>query len=157
MVHEQCRNDRKYIPTSPLQPTHPLTTAAGDHYVLYRCNKVQGYDSALAKAINDGLSKDEAHDKLCDDQTFARKYGFHGVQFTKNDALSTNQAAWGGFDEPTGFDTDSIMLYSSFAFSNVLACGLDWNECPLVQIHRNEDGSLIGATAKGLRLGISRG
>ena len=82
MVHEQVRNDR-------------------DDYVLYECKDVQGYDAALAKAMADGFTENEAHNRLCDDRAFAESYNFMGSQFTKNPQGKIH-------DEPGGFDVNSI-------------------------------------------------
>ncbi|KAF9691533.1 hypothetical protein EKO04_010351 [Ascochyta lentis] len=116
MVHEQHRNDR-------------------DEHVLYECKNVQGYNTALAKAMVEGLSEAEAHTKLCEDRTFAVKHDFFGSEFTKNPAGKIH-------DEPGGFDLDSIMLYPSYGFANP-SCDADKTKCPLLKLVK-ANGQVVG-------------
>ena len=107
MLHEQVRNDR-------------------DDYVHYECKNNQGYDTALAKAMTDGLAQNDAHTKLCEDRTFAEKYNFMGSQFTKNPQGKIH-------DESGGFDVNSIMMYDLSVFSNP-TCDKDKSKCPLQKL-----------------------
>jgi hypothetical protein len=157
MIHEQSRNDRKYLLNLPAYYAHQLITTIGDDHVLYRCNKIAGYDTALTRAMNEGHSRDEAHRLLCEDQDFALKHSFNGAQYIKNDQLGTQPGRWGDLDEPSGFDIKSIMLYSSYSFSNTDACSADSNECPLVEVHRGKDNNVIGTSHIPLPVGPSEG
>jgi hypothetical protein len=106
----------------------------GDEYVKYQCEKVGNFDTALSRAIADGVSEAVARNKLCDDTAFAQKYDFWGWAFTKNDRHSTDP---GVLDEGE-FDVNSIMLYSSTAFAGKsslceLAPSLWKDACPLLK------------------------
>ena len=62
LVHEHQRTDR-------------------DEHILYRPENVQGYAEALKAAAGDGVSEEEAKEKLRDDHAFCMKYGFRGEAY----------------------------------------------------------------------------
>lgn len=72
------------------------------------------------------LSKTQAHNVLCHNKAFADSYGFMSGEFAKMPA---------GYDEPTGFDLGSVMLYESLAFAR-RECWHDRSYCPLVKYSR---------------------
>jgi hypothetical protein len=111
MIHEQCRFDR-------------------DDYVLFRCDKLVGYQEALIAASIAG--NPDATEKLCNSQEFANRFGFEaGAQYIKNDAHSDLDAPI--MDEGP-FDYGSIMIYPSNAYAADSACWEqgDLSACPLV-------------------------
>lgn len=59
LVHEHQRSDR-------------------DIFIEYHPENIVNYKEALDAAISDGVSKDEAHQKLTDDSAFCSKYKFRG-------------------------------------------------------------------------------
>lgn len=83
----------------------------------------------------EGLTETEAHAKLCEDRLFAGKYEFVGSQFTKNPEGKIH-------DEPGGFDTNSIMMYSSDVFADP-ACDSDKTKCPLLKLVKI-NGEIVG-------------
>jgi hypothetical protein len=78
---------------------------------------VLGFQAALDKAIDEGESPLSAHLDLCENTNFARKYGFKGSQYTKDNQFARGVSS-GTLDEPSGLDLDSIMLYSSAGFAD---------------------------------------
>ncbi|OAL47819.1 hypothetical protein IQ07DRAFT_681968 [Pyrenochaeta sp. DS3sAY3a] len=125
MIHEHNRDDR-------------------DEYLVYRCEKLLGFDDALAWAIEDGVEEAVARKKLCDEQRFATKYEFDGCAYTKNEWYHDRP---GYFDEDE-FDIDSIMMYPTTDSSNVECneLGID-DECPLMKIDK-VDGKNIGTLSR---------
>lgn len=120
MVHEHVRDDR-------------------DDHVVYICRNVQGYSAALTKVMaSENLAEEEAHRLLCEDRTFAEKHAFIGSHFTKNPQCKL-------YDEPGGFDMDSIISMYIYA-SDVFADPAYWTEarkCPLLKLVR-VNGEVVG-------------
>jgi hypothetical protein len=111
MLHEHCRFDR-------------------DNYVIFRCDKLLGYEAALIAASVAGHA--DAANRLCTEQVFANQFGFEaGAQYVKNDAYSFVPAAV--MDEGA-FDLGSIMIYPSSAYAADTTCWEQANTavCPLV-------------------------
>ena len=118
MYHEHVRTDRKYSTHFPWRWESPylfaytraphvitmLIRPTGDDYIEYRYDKVRGYEVALAAAMKDNFSAEEAHDKLCNDFDTAIKYGFAGSEFTKGFVHGPNEALMNG----PNFDIESI-------------------------------------------------
>lgn len=121
-----------------------LTYITGDQHVRYSCHNLNGYDDALGRAISTGIPPAEAQKRLCNDADFSKKYGFRSAAFLKNDLLSSDPNRWGALDEPGGYDIDSIMHYSSYAFGDVGACYESQDWCPLLRIKRDAQGNEVG-------------
>ncbi|KAF2730315.1 hypothetical protein EJ04DRAFT_527044 [Polyplosphaeria fusca] len=110
MVHEQCRSDR-------------------DNHVKFQCEQIEGFDEALSKAKADGVVEADARKQLCESKKFAEKYLFRGDQFIKGNGFSGIP-----IDGDTGFDFDSIMLYSSSMFAkNEDLCAVSQDFCTLLR------------------------
>ncbi|KAF3033986.1 hypothetical protein E8E12_005229 [Didymella heteroderae] len=125
MVHEHNRNDR-------------------DEYVRFNCHNVRGFYDALGRAMSARVPPAEARKHLCEDRDFATQYGFNSPGFLKNEPLSGNSGKWGALDEPGGYDIDSIMHYSSYAFGDIAACTSSQDYCPLLEIQKDAQGNEIG-------------
>lgn len=121
-----------------------LTGVSGDEYVRFNCHNVRGFDDALGRAMSKRILPAEAQKRLCEDRSFALEYGFQSPAFLKNEILSGEPGRWGALDEPGGYDVDSIMHYSSYAFGDVEACYDSHDYCPLLAIKRNSGGNEIG-------------
>jgi hypothetical protein len=111
MLHEHCRWDR-------------------DDHVLFRCDKLLGYQDALIAASLAGHS--DAAERLCANQAFANEFHFEaGAQYIKNDAYDMIISPI--MDEGP-FDLGSIMMYPSNAYAADANCWekSDASVCPLV-------------------------
>ncbi|KAJ4986430.1 hypothetical protein SVAN01_08122 [Stagonosporopsis vannaccii] len=107
MVHEQQRHDR-------------------DDYLLFECKNLEHYDQTIARArVDKKLNYEDAHQKLCHDEAFAREYNFGAQAYIKDPEGKVH-------DEPGPFDVDSIMMYASTYFANV-PCFSDKKACPLLK------------------------
>lgn len=125
MIHEQCRDDR-------------------DEHIVYRCEKLVGFDAALQRAMADGVEEAVARTKLCDWQSFAYKYDFDGWSYTKNERYTAIPKF---FDEGE-FDIDSIMLYPTDSSANLQCVSLRIDkECPLMKIDKVR-GKSIGTLSR---------
>lgn len=69
------------------------------------------------------IDHEDAHDILCTDKAVADIYNFNSGAYAKFDPR---------FDEPTGFDTASVMLYETMMGSRQ-ECWGDLNFCTLVK------------------------
>jgi hypothetical protein len=111
MLHEHCRWDR-------------------DDHVLFRCDKLLGYQDALITASLAGHP--DAAERLCTNQAFANEFHFEaGAQYIKNDAYAMIVSPI--MDEGP-FDLGSIMMYPSNAYAADPKCWekSDASVCPLV-------------------------
>src|SRR5690242_14784566 len=98
----------------------------GDDYVLFQCEYLQDYHETLARArVDKKLNHADAHQKLCNDEAFAREYKFGARAYAKDPGGKAH-------DEPAPFDIDSIMLYKSTYFAN-RDCFTDKTKCPLLK------------------------
>jgi hypothetical protein len=118
MVHEQNRQDR-------------------DDHIEFRCSMIKGFFGALMKAMADGMSKEEAVKKLCEDGQTMEKYDFAAKQYVKGAGVPNYK-----IDGPE-FDFESIMLYSSTAYAANGMCHSDLKWCPIVKI-KKENGVQVG-------------
>ena len=122
MIHEMSRSDRK---SNVCVIRSTADTFKGDDHVLFTCGNLRDYEVVLAKLMTEypDLDRGEAHEILCEDKAVADKYNFPSGSYAK---FSPH------FNEPTGFDTESVMLYETMVFTRD-ECWRDLNFCPLVK------------------------
>lgn len=121
-----------------------LTPCLGDDYVRFNCHNIEGSYDALGRAMSMGNPVIEARRRLCEDRDFAAQSAFNSPAFLKNEILSGDPGKWGALDEPGGYDIDSIMHYSSFAFiDNIDACGESHDHCTLLRIEKDGQGNEV--------------
>lgn len=122
MIHEHSRSDRKLCTGASRTDTDDLQ---GDDYVLFKCENIANYKAALERFMEEhpDVDHDEAHDILCEDKIIADAYHFNSDAYAKFGPR---------FDEPTGFDTASVMLYETMIGSRP-ECWRDVQFCALVK------------------------
>ncbi|KAK3209131.1 hypothetical protein GRF29_69g882549 [Pseudopithomyces chartarum] len=90
-----------------------------DNHVIFRCRNLLDFQSCFAAAKKDRDEQDtgdtdaEIEKKLCEQWTFANRYGFSARSFMKGTGSQphVDPASWGAYDR------DSIMHYSSLISS----------------------------------------
>lgn len=85
------------------------------------------------------------------------QWDFDSPAFIKNELLSSEPSKWGALDEPGGYDIDSIMHYSSYAFGDIDACRVSHDHCPLLRIVKDKDGNEVGTRLIGMPMKPSGG
>jgi hypothetical protein len=99
---------------------------------VVRCDKLQGLEAAIQGLVGAGWRRFDASRILCQDVNFAREKGVLLGQVSKGVRDDKNLPM--NFEPGSPFDFDSIMMYSSYVFTeDSAACHADVKECVMAR------------------------